>query len=63
MKKLNANAGKNPFIRETLFQVRDLETANQHFFKCVKVIPSIDDKNAQLIVNCYKSKLYVFKDN
>lgn len=48
---------KNPFNKDLTINTNDPNVSSQFYLNCIKSIPKIGDKNAQLLAKTYKSKL------
>lgn len=46
---------KNPFTKDLTINTSDQTICSQLFLNCLKNIPKIGDKNAQIILKSYKS--------
>lgn len=46
---------KNPFNKDLTVNTNDQALTNQLFLNCLKNIPKIGEKNAQLVAKSYKS--------
>ena len=51
---------KNPFIKDMTVNTSDMIKLNEHFLACLKSLPKIGDKNAQILAKTYQSTLLIF---